>query len=307
MELVELGNTGMKVSRIALGLAEISRQQKLKQVEKPDEVLNTALDSGINVLDTAPCYGHTEELIGAAVSHRRDEFYLATKCGHDLDENSRPDEESPRSWTAEVVEESIDRSLRRLRTDHLDLVQLHSPDLDVLQRGEVIDALVRARDAGKTRFIGLSADNETARWGVESGVFATLQTSFNLVEQRARTTGLFELAKAKGVGVLIKRPFANGVWGKDESPYSYGDEYFGRARDMKKPGPVAGAPDDPVLLALGFTLSQPEIDTIIVGTHNPAHVRSNIAMLDELPIAQQAIEELRRRFDQVGRDWPQLT
>ncbi len=307
MELVELGNTGMKVSRIALGLAEISRQQKQGRVDKPDEVINTALDSGINLLDTSACYGTTEEMIGEAVSHRRDEYYLATKCGHDVDENSRPKDGSPHSWTAEVVEESIDRSLRRLRTDHLDLVQLHSPDLDVLKRGEVTEALVKARDAGKTRFIGLSADNEAARWGVESGVFATLQTSFNLLEQRARTTGLFEAAESKGMGVLIKRPFANGVWDKDESPYSYGNEYFERAKEMKKLGPIDGAPDDPVLLALGFTLSQPEIDTIIVGTHNPAHVRSNIAMLDKLPIAQEAIEALRHRFDRLGNDWLQLT
>ncbi|MDA1349331.1 MAG: aldo/keto reductase, partial [Chloroflexi bacterium] len=261
---------------------------------------NLALDSGINFLDTAACYADTEELIGSTVSHRRDEFFLASKCGHAVDSSLEP-------WTAEVIAESVDRSLKRLRTDHLDVLQLHTPTLDVLQRGEVVEAAVKARDQGKTRFIGFSGDNEAAVTACESGVFDTLQTSFNLVDQSARGR-LFAAARASDMGTIIKRPVGNGAWGRGESPYRYANEYFRRAQVMEEMGPLAGSPEDPILLAMGFLFAHDEVDTAIVGTHNPTHLTANIEMVEnDLPIPAEAVEELRRRFDEVGQDWPGLT
>ena len=309
METTDFGKTGLKITRLGLGLAEISRQERSKIVAESDRVLNAALDGGINFLDTAACYGRTEEIIGATVAHRRDEYILATKCGHTTDDGDRgtPWTEHE-SWTGPAVSESIDRSLRRLQTDHLDIVQLHSCDVDILEHGEVIEALVKARDAGKTRFVGYSGDNAAARWAVESGLFDTLQTSFNLVEQHARTKGLFEAAETQGMGVIIKRPVANGAWGKARSPYSYADEYFRRAQIMDGLGPLPQAPENPILLALGFVLAQAEVDTIIVGTHNPSHLLSNIEMVtQQLPIPTETVEALHHRFEEVDDGWLQLT
>ncbi len=120
-------------------------------VTEVDRLLGQALDAGINVIDTAECYGQGEELIGQAVGHRRSEYYLFTKCGHasgfDL-----PD------WSPRLLEQSIERSLQRLKTDHLDLIQLHSCSEDTLRQGEVIEVLQQARAAGKTRYIGYSGD-----------------------------------------------------------------------------------------------------------------------------------------------------
>ncbi len=309
MKTTDFGNTGLEITRLGLGLAEISRQERSKVVEEADRVLNAALDGGINFLDTAACYGRTEEIIGATVAHRRDEYILATKCGHTTDDGDRgtPWTEH-KSWTGAAVSESIDRSLRRLQTDHLDIVQLHSCDVDVLEHGEVIEALAQARDAGKTRFIGYSGDNAAARWAVDSGVFDSLQTSFNLVEQHAHTKGLFEAAEARGMGVIIKRPVANGAWGKERSPYEYADEYFRRAQIMEGMGPLPQAPEDPILLALGFVLAQPQVDTIIVGTHNPSHLASNVEMVTHrLPIPTETVDALRRRFEDADDGWFQLT
>lgn len=309
MEKVVLGKTRLEVTRLALGLAEIPRHDVSKRnLDAAGQVLNAALDGGINILDTAACYGATEEMIGETVAHRRDEYILATKAGHLVDdENSRP-VSGGGHWTVDVIQTSIDRSLKRLKTDHLDLVQLHSCSQGVLEKGEVIDALVRAKDAGKTRFIGYSGDNEAARWAVESGMFDTLQTSLNLVEQGARTTGLLESAREYGLGVLIKRPMANGVWAKDESPYPYADEYFNRARSVNDLGPIQGSPNDPVLLAMGYTLSYPEVDVAIIGSHNPKHILSNIEMVESrLPISGEAVADLNRRFDELGANWRQLT
>ncbi len=303
MDMREFGKTGLTVSVLGLGLAEIERHdESSSDVELAGRVLNSALDGGINFLDTAACYGNTEEMIGRTVAHRRNEYILATKAGHVRGgATGEP-------WTAGVIEASIDRSLKRLQTDHLDLVQLHSCDLDVLQRGEAIEALEKARDAGKTRFIGYSGDNEVASWAVESGRFDSLQTSYNLVEQHARTKKLFELAESAGLGVIIKRPVANGAWGKESSPYSYADEYFRRAKTMGEAGPLPDEPANPHLLALGFVLARPEVDTVIVGTHNPNHVRANIEMVERgLAISSRTLDELYDRFDRVGEDWRQRT
>ena len=303
MELRELGKTGLKITPLGLGLAEISRQDRMGgDVSAASRVLHEALDNGINFLDTAACYGDTEGLIGEAVSRRRDEYVLATKAGHSV--GDAPGE----SWTTETIEHSIDRSLRRLQTDYVDIVQLHSCDVEVLERGDVIDAVVRAREAGKTRFVSFSGDNEAAKWAVESGVFATLQTSYNVAEQHARTKGLFDMAKAAGMGVILKRPVANGAWWKDESPYPYADEYFRRSQLMKAVGAFEHDLDDKVLLVTGFALAEPAVTTIITGTHNVDHLKSNIDLVsNHLPIPDDTVWELHERFEEVEDDWRQLT
>ena len=178
VERRKLGKTGLEVSVLGLGLAQISRAASTKgYVSDSATVLNSALDLGINFLDTAACYGDTEQLIGQAVSHRRDEYILATKAGHVVDDTDNL------PWTRKTIEESINRSLRLLRTEYVDLLQLHSCSVETLQSGEVIEAVQKIQQTGKARFIGYSGDNEAARWAACSGVFQTLQTSYNVVDQ----------------------------------------------------------------------------------------------------------------------------
>jgi aryl-alcohol dehydrogenase-like predicted oxidoreductase len=300
METRAFGKTGLQVSRLGVGLSEIGFRLTFADEAQAAGVLNTALDAGVNFLDTAACYSISEELIGRTIAHRRREYVLATKCGHVT--GGYDGEE----WTAQTIKDSIDRSLKRLRTDHLDLVQLHSCGVDVLEKGEVIQALQDAQQAGKTRFIGYSGDNEAAAWAIESGIFDTLQTSFNLVDQRARTR-LFAPAKARGLGIIAKRPIANGAWGAANSPSKYADQYFERAQVMAGLGPLPGTVEHPVLLALGFTFAHDQIDTIIVGTRDPHHMKANIEWVNtSLPIDEAVVQELRRRFGEAGQDWVQL-
>jgi aryl-alcohol dehydrogenase-like predicted oxidoreductase len=300
MEKRVLGRTGYEVSRLGVGLAEIGFQLTLNDAEEAASVLNTALDAGINFLDTAACYGISEELIGRTIAQRRQEYVLATKCGHVAGEYVGEE------WTAQTIQDSIDRSLKRIKTDYLDLVQLHSCGVDVLERGEVIQALQDAKQAGKTRYIGYSGDNEAAEWAIDSDMFDTLQTSFNLVDQRARTR-LFPKAKAKGMGLITKRPIANGAWGAPQSPSEYAAQYFERAKQMAAMGPLPADIEHRILLALGFTFSHAEVDVLIVGTHNPDHMTTNIEWVNSrLPIDQALVEELHRRFDEAGQDWVQL-
>ena len=296
-----LGKTGLEISRLGIGLAEIGEKHSLDATETTRELFDNALDAGINFLDTAACYGISEELVGAAASHRRSEFVLATKAGHFVPRGEGED------WTAEVVTTSIDRSLVRMKTDYLDLVQLHTCSVEVLERGEVIEALQQARDAGKTRFIGYSGDNERAEWAVNSGLFDTLQTSFNLVDQHARTR-LLPIAREKGMGVIAKRPIANAVWGTDSNPYDdeYTAEYSRRALIMQGEGPLPDEPDDRILTAMGFLFAHEEVNVAIVGTHNPGHMLSNIDLLaNRLPIPTETVAALYERFGRLEEDWEQ--
>jgi aryl-alcohol dehydrogenase-like predicted oxidoreductase len=298
MKTRKLGHTGPAVSRLGIGLAEIGGLG-LGEVSTVAGLLNAALDRGINFLDTAACYGDSEELVGQAVAGRRDEFVLSTKAGHVAGDYAG------RSWTAETVHDSIERSLRRLRIEHLDVVHLHSCDVAVLERGDVIQALQDAKQAGKTHYIGYSGDNEAAIWAVESGLFDTLQTSYNLVDQQARTR-IFAKAEEQGMGIIVKRPIANAAWGAETSPSGYAAEYHRRAQRMAAEGPIPGAPDNAILLALGFTLAHPAVDTAIVGTSDLAHMQTNVRLVEEeLPIAEKAVQELQRRFDEFGKRWSQ--
>jgi aryl-alcohol dehydrogenase-like predicted oxidoreductase len=298
MEKRQLGKTDMQVTRLGVGLSEIGFGGISEDVAA--DVLNAALDGGINFLDTAECYNVSEELVGKAVSHRRSEYFLATKTGHVSGGYVG------KEWTAQTVSDSIDRSLKRMKTDYVDLMQLHSCGIDVLEKGDVIAVLQKAKQDGKTRYIGYSGDNDAAMWAVNSGIFDTLQTSFNLVDQKARL-GLLQKAKEKGMGIIIKRPIANGAWGAAKSPSGYADEYFERAQKMLALGNLSEAPESRILLALGFTLAHEEVGVAIVGTKTPKYMQGNIKMLDELPISKVAIAELYKRFEKLGKDWPQLT
>jgi hypothetical protein len=307
MQKVQFGSTGFETSRLGVGLSEIGSFELSDQAQATN-VLNTALDNGINFLDTSACYGISEELVGNGVSQRRDDYFLATKAGH----VARGYEGE--AWTFQTVVDSIDRSLRLLQTDHVDVVQLHSCDIDVLEKGDAIRALQEAQQAGKTSFIGYSGDNESAHWAVDSGLFATLQTSYNLVEQRARTTGLLEKAIAKGMGTIIKRPIAGGVWGKsrpdaaDQTASNYNTPYLERAKSVRTLGPIENEPDDAILTSLGYTLSDPNANVAIVGTTNPSHMATNVRQIDnDLPIPDSVIAELNRRFEQLDKDWAQRT
>lgn len=290
MEMTILGKTGLKVSRLGAGLFEIGT---LSDISVAGQLLNAALDGGINFLDTAACYGNSEEWIGRTISHRRREYILATKAGHVTGGYEGQE------WTARTILDSIDRSLARMRTDCLDLVQLHSCNVDILERGEVIQALLDAQQAGKTRYIGYSGDDEAALWAVESGRFDTLQTTFNLLGQGARIE-LFAKAQAHGMGIIAKRPIANAAWC---APAGSGpvDWYRQRMQAMLDMGPIPGAPRDLITLALGFVLAHEEVDTAIVGTRNPEHMRANIRLVEnELPLPAEVIQELHRRFERLG-------
>jgi aryl-alcohol dehydrogenase-like predicted oxidoreductase len=206
-------------------------------------------------------------------------------------------------WNLGMLVRSIDRSLKRLRVDHVDLVQLHSCDEDLLRKGGVIEVLERARKDGKTRFIGYSGDGAAARAAIESGRFDTLQTSVSIADQEALTLTL-PLAKERGMGVIAKRPIANAAWRTGRKPENaYHHVYWERLGKLAYPF-LEGDLDEAVSTALRFTLAAPAVTTAIVGTQNPARWAANAKLLDTGPLDAKSIAAIRARWQDVaGSDW----
>lgn len=294
MEKRLYGKTGMQVSVLGFGGAEIGFSSA--STEDVDKLLGSALDAGLNVIDTAECYNVSEELIGKTVSHRRDDYYLFTKCGHasgfDL-----PD------WDPKLLEMSIDRSLKRLNTDYIDVIHLHSCSEELLRQGEVIEVLQRAKEQGKTRFIGYSGDHKAAQYAVQSGLFDSLETSINIADQEAielTIPGAIE----RGMGVVVKRPIANAAWKTGEKPESaYHHPYWERLQQLKYEFLQAEL-QETIEVALRFTLSVPGVHTAIVGTANPGRWLENAKLLERGNLPQEAYETIRKRWQEIAEvDW----
>ncbi len=290
MEKRKLGKTDMQVSVLGFGGSEIGYEHAT--AETVARLLNSALDVGLNAIDTAECYVNSEELIGQAVAGRRNDCYLFSKCGH-------PEGWGREDWRPRSLLKSIERSLRRLRTDHLDLVQLHSCSEAQLRKGDVIEALQQARQRGYTRHIGYSGDGHAARYALECRQFDTLQTSINIADQEALELTLL-LARERNIGVIAKRPIANAAWKigrKPADPYLH--TYWERLQKLTYDF-LRAELKNAVATALRFTLSIPGVHTAIVGTTKPGRWHENAAMLAAGPLPPEQFERIRARWEEVA-------
>jgi aryl-alcohol dehydrogenase-like predicted oxidoreductase len=294
MEQRVLGKTGFRVSVLGLGASEIGSARL--SPAKAARLLNGALDAGLSIIDTAECYGASEELIGSAIGHRRRDYCLITKCGHasglDLPE-----------WTPELIEKSIERSLKRLRTDCIDVVQLHGCSEEALRKGDIVAALQRARERGNTRYIGYSGDNGAALYAVECGAFDTLQISVSIADQESIEKVLPAAIKNR-VGVIAKRPIANAAWVPRWSFFgSHGRVYRRRLRKLRYDF-LAREARVGIGIALRFALSVPGVHTAIVGTSKPARYESNASIAAQGPLPPTVYEAIRKRWRAVAEaDW----
>jgi aryl-alcohol dehydrogenase-like predicted oxidoreductase len=289
MERRRLGKTDMVASVLGFGGSEIGYERAGARTVA--RLLGSALDAGLNVIDTAECYEESEALIGAALGSRRSECYLLTKCGH-------PRGFGRGDWREASLLSSIERSLKRLRTDRLDLIQLHSCELADLRKGEAVTALERARERGWVRYIGYSGDGEAARYAIECGRFDTLQTSVSIADQEALDLTL-PLAVKQGMGVIAKRPIANAAWRYARRPAEpYYQPYWVRLRALDYPF----LPDArrAVSIALRFTLAAPGVHTAIVGTKRPERWPENARLLEAGPLPAREIEAIRARWRQLA-------
>ncbi len=289
------GTTGLSVSPLGLGAGEIG--DPALDDREVEALLRAAVERGVTLIDTARSYGRSEERIGRFLAPVRDQVVLSTKVGYGVE--GVPD------WTGECIRRGVDRALGQLATDRIDIVHLHSCPVDVLARGEVIDALLDARRAVKIRCAAYSGDNDALDWAAASGRFDSLQLSWSLCDQRA--AAVIERAHAAGLGVIAKRPLANAPWRFAERPTRHEAElYWERWQALGfDPGQLAwpGALgwDE---LAARFAAHTPGVSSAITGTRSLAHLGHNAELVERGALPPAVFAAVRARWHAVGADWP---
>src|SRR5580692_12389962 len=299
-----LGRTGANVTILGYGAMELRGQPRGPAItdDEAGRLLGAVLDSGINLIDTSVDYGHSEELIGRYLGHRRDEYFLASKCGCPL--SPPPDATPPyqHDYTPGNVRADIEQSLRRLRTDRLDLVQVHmSPSHALMEAEHTVETLQSVRDEGKVRFIGMSGILPNLPDHIAMGVFEVFQIPYSAV-QREHETLITAAAKA-GAGTLIRGGAARGAPAEDKQ-WRQGPIGLSEGEGQRR-WEASGIDDllgdmSRVEFVLRFTLSHPDLSSTIVGTSSLGHLRSNLAIAEKGPLPADVYEQALLRLDTVN-------
>jgi aryl-alcohol dehydrogenase-like predicted oxidoreductase len=293
-----LGATGATVSVLGFGSMELRGAPRGPNL--PDEVagriLNETLDAGINFIDTSIDYGKSEQLIGRYIGHRRGEFFLASKCG------CIPDDPRlagyPHNYSRTNVRAGVENSLRRIGTDHLDLVQIHvSPTRAELEANDTVAEMFALKAEGKVRFLGISGQQPDLADHLDMGVFDVFQIPYSVVQREHEA--LIARARALGAGTVIRGGTARGN-ASAEKNWQRGvvDQAAGEARrrwDASRIEEVLeGMPA--MEFVLRFTISHPAVCTTIVGTSSIEHLRANVSNAAKGPLPADLYEEAKRRF-----------
>lgn len=292
IELRDFGFTGIKVSSVGFGAGKIGGNDLTDN--KVDKLLNSVLDLGINLIDTARSYGEAEHRIGKFLKHRRSEFILSTKVGYDV--------EGVEDWTFRCIIEGVEKALRILQTDYIDIVHLHSCNKDILERGEVVEALTKMTQEGKIKVPAYSGDNDALEYAVHSGSFASLQSSINICDQKTVNTILHQ-AKQRYMGVIAKRPLANFAWHENANITDpVVEEYKRRIYEMNID---FGMPLEEAMIRFStFTYG---VDSILIGSTNLEHLKANLNLAAKGKLPDDLIDKIKTRFNEAGKDWQALT
>jgi aryl-alcohol dehydrogenase-like predicted oxidoreductase len=300
-----LGRTGLPVTTLGFGALElrgmVAGVGRPLTPGEPERILNAVLDAGLNYIDVAVDYGEAEAHIGRCLAHRRQAFFLASKCGCPLDvsrfaphERTRFGVPLPRlhDYSRQNIIAGVEQSLRRLRTDYLDVVQLHfSPARAVLEQEGAIATLRDLQRAGKIRFLGCSSILPHLTEHIAMGVFDVLQIPYSAL-QPEHEAAILAAARA-GAGIVIRGGVARGAPGAGQGAADVWQLWEQAHLDDLLEGMSATA------FLLRFTLTNPAMHTTIVGTLNPAHLHENVAAVVQGPLPMAVYHEARRRLAAV--------
>ena len=297
-----LGRTQADVTILGYGAMELRGQPRGPEIDDDTagRLLNAVLDGGINLIDTSPDYGRSEELIGQHLGHRRDEFFLASKCGCLIEIPADAQPPYPHDYSPANVRADVEQSLRRLRTDRLDLVQVHmSPSVEQLRDNQTVETLQELQKEGKVRFIGMSGILPNLPGQIAMDVFDAFQIPYSAVQRDHEE--LITAAAGTGAGTLIRGGAARGAPSEDKNwqngplsqPAGLGQRNWAASGigDL-----LAGSGMTPMEFVLRFTLSHPYLSTTIVGTASPDHLQSNIATAEKGPLPADLYAEAKSRL-----------
>jgi aryl-alcohol dehydrogenase-like predicted oxidoreductase len=297
-----LGRTGVEVTALGYGAMELRGPPRGPAIDEADagRLLNAVLDEGITLIDTSIDYGASEELIGRHLRDRRDEYFLASKCGCPTTPPADGTPPYPHDYSAANVRAGVEQSLRRLQTDRLDLVQVHiSPSREQLESDGTIEEMMRLRDEGKVRFLGMSGILPHLADHIEMGVFDVFQIPYSLL-QRGHDA-LICAAADGGAGVLIRGGVARGTAAQDKQwsvrPLSGGDVPAEQTWEAAALDELLQDGMSRHEFVLRFTLGHPGLSSTIVGTGNLEHLRGNVTMASRGPLPDDLRAETIRRLD----------
>ena len=287
LETTEFGRTGIQVTRLGYGAMEL---RKIPENEA-DHILNLVLDSGINFIDTSIDYGESEELIGKYISHRRSEYFLASKCGCPVGSLKE------HIFTRDNIIDGINQSLKRMKTDHLDLVQLHaSPSKELIERDDVIATLLDMKKDGKVRLIGSSSVLPSLANLVGMDVFDAFQIPYSALNRDHEEWITKTLIS--GSGTIIRGGVSKGTSVGVENQENLSQEWK-HFREANL-GDLLDEDESPTAFILRFTLSHPNLNTTIVGTKNPKHLIENISASNKGILSKEIYEEAKKRLADIG-------
>jgi aryl-alcohol dehydrogenase-like predicted oxidoreductase len=297
-----LGRTGLPVTILGFGALElrgmVAGVGRLLTPGQPERILKAVLDAGINYIDVAVDYGEAEAHIGRCIASRRQEFFLASKCGCPLDvtkftpsERTRFGVPLPRlhDYSRKNIIDAVHQSLRRMQTDYLDVVQFHfSPARAVLEHEGAIETLYDLQRAGKIRFLGCSSILPHLTDHIAMGVFDVLQIPYSAL-QPEHEAAIANAAKT-GAGIVIRGGVARGEPGAGQGSADVWKLWEHAHMDELLEGMSATE------FMLRFTITNPDMHTTIVGTLNPAHLHENIAAVLQGPLPASVYNEAKRRL-----------
>jgi aryl-alcohol dehydrogenase-like predicted oxidoreductase len=320
MQYRELGRTGWKVSTISFGAWAIGGTWGAVKDEESLAALHRALDLGVNFFDTADVYGdgRSEQLLAKLRKERSEPFYVATKAGRRLDPHVAS------GYNRENLTAFVERSLKNLEVEALDLLQLHCPPTGVYYMPEVFDALDGLVKAGKLRFYGVSVEKvEEALKAIEYPNVQSVQIIFNMFRQRPLDL-FFGEAQRRRVGILARVPLSSGMLtGKmtrgssfqedDHRQFNRQGESFDRGETFSGLDYEVGlqaveelrslVPDGMTMaqMALRWILMSPAVTCAIPGAKRPAQVEENVKAADLAPLPDETMTQVRAVYDRLVR------
>jgi len=291
-----LGRTGIEVTKLGYGAMEVRGTRiwggRPVADEEADTILNAVLDSGITFIDTANDYGRSEEYIGRFLSQRRSEFTLATKCGCTVVHKDENTDDTPHVWTRENLFRGLHESLERMKTDYIDIMQLHNPSVEQTEQGDLVAALQEMKAQGKVRWIGISSTHPHIETYIKSGVFDVFQIPYSALEREHE--GAIQAASDAGAGVIVRGGVARGEPGQ-----GLGNQDRWGFWETAKLDELLDEGETKTQFLLRFTNSHPGMSTNIVGTKSPAHLAENVAAAARGPLSAETYAEAKRRLDAV--------
>jgi aryl-alcohol dehydrogenase-like predicted oxidoreductase len=299
---MDFGKTGMKVTQLGYGALEVrgvsseDPRARLPNAEAAGRILNAVLDSGINFIDTAWCYGRSEEMIGKYISNRRSEYFLAAKTGHGHCSASKY-----ASYKKQDLIDCFEESLRNIKTDYVDFLQLHNPTAEDVEAEGAIEQMQKFKEQGKARFIGVSSVIPHLDKHLATGAWQGFQLPYSALEPEHHDM-LTKLSKA-GCGTVIRGGVAKG---EPESKAALENRRFsvgGKRWDVfeqTKLDELREEGESRTAFLLRFTMSHPHVHTTIVGTQNPDHLKENVAAAEKGPLPQKTYDEAKKRLADIG-------